>query len=457
MTSTRKRIWVKDEVEVYVCRELVTQDTQNGTVTVAVPNDQEHGETHLTVEVSATKPFDGSHDDERINNLALLSDMSEAPLIGVLRRRFLVRQVYTYVSDIVIAINPYRFYSELTTIPHLPLTTKPYARNTTQPHTFAVADRSFRQMLQAGQYNSNSSSSGDNHNANHSVVVSGESGAGKTEACKYVMRYLAVLSQNAQGFDGTNSVAQATRSLEDRVLDCNPFLEAFGNAKTVRNDNSSRFGKFIRIIFNSTTGVIRGATMDRYLLEKSRVVAQSNGDRSYHIFYFLLAGASDELRQKLHMKRPEDYQYLNNAAQPCFTITSTVDGQEVVKVDDAKEFRDVCDALGHVGIDEGVQYELWRVLMAILTIGNIEFTANAEDEGCHVKESCTEMVTIADSLLGLEAGSLAAELTVHTIEVNGAEYPTPIPPHAAKGTRDALAKKMFENTFTFLVNAAKTL
>ncbi len=209
---------------------------------------------------------------------------------------------YTYVSDIVISINPYKFYPELTAV-RQPL--RPFTAED-KPHTFAVADQCYRRLVAAaasGSGNSSSTAGGSSRGVggDHSVVVSGESGAGKTEACKNVMRYLALLSQEANNSTGGSSHGSGgsggagvgagaaggdggRMSLEDMVLNCNPFLEAFGNAKTVRNDNSSRFGKFIKIVFDPRTGVIHGARMETYLLEKSRVVTQVcvQGARALH-------------------------------------------------------------------------------------------------------------------------------------------------------------------------------
>lgn len=451
---SQEKVWVPEDTQVFVCCEVVSRQ-QNISVTV---NDASRVGGQKTFDIAQTRPHDESHDDQNLNDLALLSNMTEAPLIGVLRRRFLVRKIYTYVSDVIIAINPYRFYPELTTINRPLYSFKPEDA----PHTFAIADKCYRQLIA-------------NHQTNHSVIVSGESGAGKTEACKNVMQYLAVLSQEANINRAGNFRAQEERNsntsaqqlgLEDKVLKCNPFLEAFGNAKTVRNDNSSRFGKFIQIIFCARSGVVQGARMDTYLLEKSRVVTQADNNRSYHIFYYLLAGASESLKTELGLQVPQDYCYLNNAERPCFVITGkkkNAEGIELekVKVDDNAEFQVVCDALEHVHITADVRKDVWQVLAAILALGNIKFETNKAQDGTTVSKKSMRYAELASKLLGISDASnadannsldsLVQGLCVNVIEVNSVAYTSKIKLRDAKGNCDALSKKLYEHLFSFLV------
>lgn len=185
----------------------------------------------------------------------------------------------TYVANILIAVNPYKEISEL----YSPQSIKRYQGKSLgeqPPHVFAIADKAFRDMKVLKQ--------------SQSIIVSGESGAGKTESTKHLLRYLC------------DSYGAAVGPIEQKILDANPVLEAFGNAKTTRNNNSSRFGKFIEVHFNNKFQVV-GGHISHYLLEKSRVCTPSTDERGYHVFYMLMAGAPEELRKSLHLTQPDHF------------------------------------------------------------------------------------------------------------------------------------------------------
>lgn len=218
-----------------------------------------------------------------------MSDLSEASLLENLRRRYEKEFIYTYVGPILIAINPYKpldaVYSEAKMTEYYGKT-----MGMLPPHVFALADHAYTQLIQGGALDP----------ANQSIIISGESGAGKTETTKIIMQYLARATsyrkvpsehdanqQLAPANNANGTVSRALGKLEERVLESNPLLESFGNAKTLRNDNSSRFGKFIEIQFDHH-GKIVGAEIMNFLLEKTRIVSQSIGERNYHIFYQVL-------------------------------------------------------------------------------------------------------------------------------------------------------------------------
>lgn len=215
-----------------------------------------------------------------VEDILQMSDLSEASLLENLRRRYEHEMIYTYVGPILIAINPYK-----------PLDAAYSERNMTEyfgkamgalpPHVFALADQAYMHLIQGGAVDP----------ANQSIIISGESGAGKTETTKIIMQYLAratsyrkTMLGHDQDTNAANNQSRALGKLEERVLESNPLLESFGNAKTLRNDNSSRFGKFIEIQFDHH-GKIVGAEIMNFLLEKTRIVSQSIGERNYHIFY----------------------------------------------------------------------------------------------------------------------------------------------------------------------------
>ena len=244
------------------------------------------------------------------------------------------------------------------------------------PHVYAVADDAYRAMAKSG--------------TSQSILVSGESGAGKTETAKLIMQYLAWAGARAAaereaagGGGGTPRAAlpspdaepDAAGGVEARVLESNPLLEAFGNAKTVRNDNSSRFGKFVEIQFNAA-GRISGAAVRTYLLERSRVVGLADPERSYHIFYQLCAGAEGEERAALRLRPSTDFRYL--AASTCHALTG---------VDDAAEYARTRRAMALVGVSDGDAAAAMRVVASVLHLGDVVFTddgGGGDGDGCSV-------------------------------------------------------------------------
>jgi myosin-5 len=202
---------------------------------------------------------------------------------------------------------------------------------------------------------------------NQTIVVSGESGAGKTVSAKYIMRYFATRESSDQPGRFTSGRAESISETEEQILATNPVMEAFGNAKTTRNDNSSRFGKYIEIMFDSKTTII-GAKIRTYLLERSRLVFQPLKERNYHIFYQLVAGATEAEREQLGLLSVEEFDYLNQGATP------TIDG-----VDDKAEFDATKKSLSTIGVSRDTQAAIFRILAALLHLGNIKITATRTD------------------------------------------------------------------------------
>jgi myosin heavy subunit len=253
--------------------------------------------------LSETHPCDASHMHDA-DDLAHMNNMHEAPLLSLLERRYMADKIYTLTGDILISINPYRSIEGLYDIPQGG--DLPNLKELRVPHVFMVADKAYKNMLETA----------DPSRKNQSIIVSGESGAGKTEAAKHTLTYLATLSQRHMTITMKARQSMVARSvaIERKVLDCNPFLEAFGNAKTLRNDNSSRFGKFLKIEFEG--GRILGARMRHYLLEKARVVCPGHGERNYHVFYQLCRGATEEERAALRLGPAEAFSYLVSGGDP---------------------------------------------------------------------------------------------------------------------------------------------
>ncbi|XP_061063660.1 unconventional myosin-VI isoform X1 [Eubalaena glacialis] len=370
--------------------------------------------------------------------------LNEATLLHNIKVRYSKDRIYTYVANILIAVNPYfdipKIYSSETI--------KSYqgkSLGTMPPHVFAIADKAFRDMkvLKMSQ----------------SVIVSGESGAGKTENTKFVLRYLTESYGTGQDID-------------DRIVEANPLLEAFGNAKTVRNNNSSRFGKFVEIHFNEKSSVV-GGFVSHYLLEKSRICVQGKEERNYHIFYRLCAGASEDTRERLHLSSPDNFRYLNRGCTRYFAnketdkhILQNRKSPEYLKagslkdplLDDHGDFIRMCTAMKKIGLDDEEKLDLFRVVAGVLHLGNIDFEeAGSTSGGCNLKNKSTQSLEYCAELLGLDQDDLRVSLTTRVMlttagGTKGTVIKVPLKVEQANNARDALAKTVYSHLFDHVVN-----
>lgn len=282
------------------------------------------------------------------------------------------------------------------------------------PHVFAVAESAY--------YNMNG------YKDNQCVIISGESGAGKTEAAKRIMQYIA----NVSG--GSNSSIQ---EIKDMVLATNPLLESFGNAKTLRNNNSSRFGKYLQLQFNAQ-GEPVGADITNYLLEKTRVVTQIKDERNFHIFYQFTKGASQAYRENFGIQQPSQYLYTSKAG--CFDV----DG-----IDDLAEYQDTLNAMKIIGLSQAEQDEIFRMLAAILWTGNIQFREDEDGYAAVVDQSVVDFLAY---LLDCDAGHVIQAITIRILTPrNGEVIESPANVPQALATRDALAKAIYNNLFDWIV------
>ena len=355
---------------------------------------------------------------ELVPDLTSLSFLNEPSILHTLYQRYNTEAIYTHAGPVLIALNPFKRV-ELYTPEHVQRYVNRPATGTGsvgyEPHIFLTADKAYKQMVA--------------NNASQSILITGESGAGKTETTKFVMKYLAGLA------GGTG--------MEDRVLETNPILEAFGNAKTVHNNNSSRFGKLIEIYFNKSQAIC-GALIQTYLLEKSRVAHQLPGERSYHIFYQLCRGATPEERTEcLLPANLEDFAYLSSSG--CTYISG---------VDDAAEFAKVKHAMATVGILPEQQRNIWRVLSAVLWLGNVHFVAVSESsDAVRVADGASaKALDAAAQLLGLPVPDLQVALTTRKMLVGGEKITKELSMDAALENRDAFGKAIYEAQFRWLVN-----
>ncbi|KAF5462805.1 hypothetical protein F2P56_018782 [Juglans regia] len=346
-----------------------------------------------------------------VDDMTKLSYLHEPGVLQNLKARYELNEIYTYTGGILIAINPFQRLPHIYDA-HMMQQYKGAPFGELSPHVFAVADVAYRAMINEGKSNS--------------ILVSGESGAGKTETTKMLMRYLAFLG---------GRVATEGRTVEQQVLESNPVLEAFGNAKTVRNNNSSRFGKFVEIQFDKQ-GRISGAAIRTYLLERSRVCQISDPERNYHCFYLLCAAPQEEI-EKYKLGNPKSFHYLNQSN--CY---------ELVGVSDAHDYLATRRAMDIVGISEKEQEAIFRVIAAILHLGNILFTKGKEVDSSVPKDDQAKFhLKMTAGLLMCDAAALEDALCKRVMITPEEVIKRSLDPQSATVSRDGLAKTIYSRLF----------
>ncbi|KAL0994634.1 hypothetical protein UPYG_G00125160 [Umbra pygmaea] len=342
-----------------------------------------------------------------VEDMIRLGDLNEAGILRNLLIRYNERVIYTYTGSILVAVNPYQL---------LPIYTPDQIRLYTNkkigempPHIFAIADNCYFNMQR--------------NNKDQCCIISGESGAGKTESTKLILQFLAAIS-------GQHSW------IEQQVLEANPILEAFGNAKTIRNDNSSRFGKYIDIHFNKR-GAIEGAKIEQYLLEKSRAA----DERNYHIFYCMLRGMAPDLKTKLGLGLATDYSYLTMGN------CTTCDGR-----DDLQDYSSILSAMKVLMFTDTENWEISKLLAAILHMGNLRYQARSYDnlDACLVVRSLD--LSIAASLMEVEPKDVMSCLTTRTLITRGESVSTPLSMEKGLDVRDAFVKGIYGRLFVWIVD-----
>uniref|UniRef100_A0A8K9WXM3 Myosin IXA n=1 Tax=Oncorhynchus mykiss TaxID=8022 RepID=A0A8K9WXM3_ONCMY len=339
----------------------------------------------------------GDHAD-----LCCLPELNERSLLDNLRSRFRQERIYTYVGSILIVINPFQF---------LPIYNPKYVKmydnhalGDLEPHIYAVADVAYHAMLQRRR--------------NQCIVISGESGSGKTQSTNFLIHHLTALSQ--KGF---------ASGVEQIILGAGPVLEAFGNAKTAHNNNSSRFGKFIQVNYQES-GTVRGAYVEKYLLEKSRLVYQEHNERNYHVFYYLLAGASEEERSTFHLKKPEEYHYLNQVRDPPKWVLQL--------------------AMEMVGFLPATRKQIFSLLSAILHLGNIRYKKKTyRDDSIDICNP--EVLPTVSELLEVKEEMLFEALTTRKTMTVGERLIVPYKLAEAGTVRDSMAKSLYSALFDWIV------
>lgn len=356
-----------------------------------------------------------------VSDLTLLSKISDDAINDNLHKRFMNNTIYTYIGHVLISVNPFQdlgIYTQDNLNKY-----KGKNRLEVPPHVFAIAETMYYNLKSYGE--------------NQCVIISGESGAGKTEAAKQIMQYIANVS-----VDDNDAINTEITKIKDMVLATNPLLESFGCAKTLRNNNSSRHGKYLEIYFNPSNYQPIAAHITNYLLEKQRVVSQITNERNFHIFYQFTKHCPPEYQQKYGIQGPETYIYTSAAG--CVSV----DG-----VNDSKDFSDTLNAMKIIGLSAEEQDLIFRMLASILWIGNISFVEDEQGNAAIRDESVTNFVAY---LLESDANLVRTAITEKIVQTShgarrGSTYHSPLNIVQATAVRDALAKGIYNNLFEWIV------
>ncbi|CAG9534793.1 unnamed protein product [Cercopithifilaria johnstoni] len=420
--DSKKNVWIPDAEDGYVAAEIKSSKGDSVTVVSARGN-----EVTLKAEIVQEMNPPKFEKTEDMSNLTFLNDAS---VLHNLRARYGQMLIYTYSGLFCVVINPYK---------RLPIYEPSVAemymgkrRTEMPPHLFAVSDEAYRNMLVDHE--------------NQSMLITGESGAGKTENTKKVIAYFATVgaSQSRQESakkgeveEASNEPAKKKVTLEDQIVQTNPVLEAFGNAKTVRNNNSSRFGKFIRIHF-SKLGRVASCDIEHYLLEKSRVIRQAPGERCYHIFYQLYSDFIPSLKKELLLDKPlKEYYFV---AQAELTIDGVNDKEEHQLTDEAFDIL-------HFSLEE--KTNCYKLMSAIMHMGNMKFKQRPREE--QAEPDGTDEAEKASAMYGLNHEDFLKALTKPKVKVGNEWVNKGQNIEQVTWSVGAMAKGLYSRVFNWLV------
>ncbi|XP_017857514.1 PREDICTED: myosin heavy chain, muscle isoform X36 [Drosophila arizonae] len=407
--DSKKSCWVPDEKEGYLLGEI--KATKGDIVSVGLPG----GETKDFKKDQLQQVNPPKY--EKAEDMSNLTYLNDASVLHNLRQRYYHKLIYTYSGLFCVAINPYKRYPVYTN-----RCAKMYRgkrRNEVPPHIFAISDGAYVDML-------------TNH-VNQSMLITGESGAGKTENTKKVIAYFATVGASTKKDESQKNKG----SLEDQVVQTNPVLEAFGNAKTVRNDNSSRFGKFIRIHFGPT-GKLAGADIETYLLEKARVISQQSLERSYHIFYQIMSGAVPGVKEMCFLS-DNIYDYYN-VSQGKVTVPS---------IDDAEEFQLADQAFDILGFTKQEKEDVYKITAAVMHMGGMKFKQRGREE--QAEQDGEEEGGRVSKLFGCDTAELYKNLLKPRIKVGNEFVTQGRNVQQVTNSIGALCKGVFDRLFKWLV------
>jgi len=429
--SKSTRVWFSDKEQGWISAE-VTSITRGANDTFKIAFVDERGK-EITLEATAKEIKDGDPKLPPLRNpplletaddLATLSHLNEPSVLHTIRNRYAQHSIYTYSGIVLIAVNPFQRVTLYG--PEIIQAYSGRKRGELEPHLFAIAEDAYTAMAKDG--------------TGQTIIVSGESGAGKTESAKFIMRYIASVNPATDSQKGrTKASLDDSSEVERQILATNPVLEAFGNAKTTRNDNSSRFGKYIQILFDGRQEIC-GARIRTYLLERSRVVFQPVTERNYHIFYQLCAGAP--LKERKDLGLDTDINKFNYLKQGGPTSTP-ING-----VDDAEEFRQTQHALSTIGISVEKQWAVFKLLSALLHLGNVKVSQTRNDANIDDTDPALQLST---RFLGIPLADFKKWTIKKQITTRNEKIVTALNGAQATGVRDSVAKFIYACLFEWLV------
>ncbi|XP_063926262.1 unconventional myosin-Va-like [Zophobas morio] len=393
------QVWVEDDEEAWLQGTIINVEPDSYKVLTPKKGEQTF---------ASPPPLCNEPDQWQLNDMTNLNFLHEPALLQTLQVRFQQDLIYTYSGIVLVSVNPFKSLPYLYDASTLELY-RGQQLGQLDPHLFAVAEESYQCLCRTLQ--------------SQSIIISGESGAGKTVSAKFVMRYLAISC-------GTD-VKQSSGNVEDQILASNPILEAFGNSKTTRNDNSSRFGKFMQLQL-SEKKVISGAVIRTYLLEKSRIVTHASQERNYHIFYQLLEGLDSNKKEAWKLTNCGDYRYTNQGVA------------HVPDVDDNKDFLSVCSAMRTLGMKDDTIESIWKIISGILHMGNII----GADRGISNQDSA---LLASSKLLDIDDKLLLTWINKRKIVAGKDVMLKPNTKNEQYDAIDALAKAVYSRNFDYLV------
>ncbi|KAF6764924.1 myosin 5 [Ephemerocybe angulata] len=429
--SKGTRVWFEDKDHAWISAEVVSATKGDGDAIKLVFADERGKE--ITINTTGKEIKEGKEGLPPLRNpplletaddLATLSHLNEPSVLHTIRNRYAQHSIYTYSGIVLIAVNPFQRVTLYG--PEIIQAYSGRKRGELEPHLFAIAEDAYTAMRKEGM--------------GQTIIVSGESGAGKTESAKFIMRYLASVNPpDAKAKTKTKLSLDESSEIEKQILATNPILEAFGNAKTTRNDNSSRFGKYIQILFDGKQEIV-GARIRTYLLERSRIVFQPTTERNYHIFYQLCAGAPSKEKKDLGLDSDITKFHFLKQGGPTSTPISGVD--------DGEEFRATQQALSTVGISVEKQWAVFRLLAAILHLGNMKIIQSRTD--ANIDDNDPSLL-LATRFLGVNLAEFKKWTVKKQITTRSEKIVTSLNSAQATVVRDSVAKFVYACMFEWLV------